>query len=349
MSQIPQMKTKTAGGEPPIAPDLSRASRARVTRGRTSPAGDSLQLKTILVPLDFSTASMRALKYTVPLAESFKAAIHLVHVQPADELTAISRAGNLMLDCADAIALMQDRLAEIERTHEVQFWPDNCHVLSGRPYQEICRLAGEIDAGLIVLPTHGYTGLKHVVLGSTAERVVRFAPCPVLVLRGTKYQTTVLDDASGNAEFRLGQILVPVDFSNRSLAGVRYAARLARSTGASLRLLHAVYPYAQVIAFDRMGSSSESVIQIATETAEEQMTMLKARKFLRDLGCETEVRVGPAAEVISSSSQQLGIDLIVTSTHGRTGFKRALLGSVAEQVVRYAECPVITVPSRGRF
>lgn len=98
-----------------------------------------------------------------------------------------------------------------------------------------------------------------------------------------------------------------------------------------------------------MGSSSESVIQIATETAEEQMTMLKARKFLRDLGCETEVRVGPAAEVISSSSQQLGIDLIVTSTHGRTGFKRALLGSVAEQVVRYAECPVITVPSRSRF
>ena len=254
-----------------------------------------------------------------------------------------------MLDCADAIALMQDRLAEIQRTHEVQFWPDNCHVLSGRPYQEICKLAAEIDADLIVLPTHGYTGLKHVVLGSTAERVVRFAPCPVLVLRGTKYQTTVLDDLAGMTEFKVGQILAPVDFSSCSLAGVRYAARLARSTGASLRLLHAVYPYAQVIAFDRMGSSSESVIQIATETAEEQMTMLKARKFLRDIACETEVRVGPAADVISSSSRQPGIDLLVTSTHGRTGFKRALLGSVAEQVVRYAECPVITVPSRSRF
>lgn len=343
------MKTRTASGEPPIAPVLSGASRAPVTRGRTPPAGESLQLKTILVPLDFSNASMRALKYTVPLAEKFKAAIHLVHVQPADELTAISRAGDLMLDCADAIALMQDRLAEIERTHEVQFWPDNCHVLSGRPYQEICRLAGEIDADLIVLPTHGYTGLKHVVLGSTAERVVRFSPCPVLVLRGTKYQKTILDDLAGMTEFRLGQILVPTDFSRCSLAGVRYAARLARSTGASLRLLHAVYPYAQVIAFDRMGSSSESVIKIATETAEAEMARLKARKFLRDIACETEVRVGPAADVISSSSRQSGIDLLVTSTHGRTGFKRALLGSVAEQLVRYAECPVITVPSRNRF
>ena len=343
------MKTRTASGEPPIAPGLSRAIRAPVTWGRTSAAGDSLQLKTILVPLDFSNVSMLALKYAVPLAEKFKAAIHLVHVQPADELTAISRAGDLMLDCADAIALMQDRLAEIERTHEVQFWPDNCHVLCGRPYEEICRLAAEIGADLIVLPTHGYTGLKHVVLGSTAERVVRFAPCPVLVLRGTKYQTTVLDDLAGMTEFKVRQILVPVDFSRCSLAGVRYAARLARSTGASLRLFHAVYPYAQVIAFDRIGSSSESVIQIATETAEEEMTIFKARKFLRDIACETEVQVGPAADAISSSSRQPGIDLLVTSTHGRTGFKRALLGSVAEQVVRYAECPVVTVPSRSRF
>ncbi|MGH8094078.1 MAG: universal stress protein [Chthoniobacterales bacterium] len=341
------MKITIVDSEPPIAPDRGTTRRAFI-RGRTLPIGDLLRLQTILVPLDFSDSSMQALKYAIPLAEKFKAAIHLIHVQPDDELTAISRAGQLMLNCADAIALMQDRLAEIQRAHDVQFWPDNCHVPSGRPDHEICRLAATIKADLIVLSTHGYTGLKHVVLGSTAERVVRFAPCPVLVLRGAKYQATSLDD-SVMTDFKLGRILVPVDFSKCSLAGVRYAARLARSMGASLHLFHAVYPYAQVIGFDRMSSTSGSLVQIATETAREEMARLKAMTFLQDITCETEVRVGPTADAISNTSGRREIDLLVTSTHGRTGFRRALLGSVAEQVVRYAKCPVITVPSRSRF
>ena len=215
-----------------------------------------MQLKTILVPLDFSEASMQALKYTIGLAEKFRAAIHLVHVQPTDELTTIAKAGHLMLDCADAIALMQDRLAEVQHRHDVQFWPDNCHVLSGRPFEEVCKLAREIEADLIVLPTRGHGGLKHVLLGSTAERIVRFAPCPVLVLRGEKHQDTIPDEAAGKADFQLRKILVPVDFSKCSLVGARYAARLARSAGASLRFLHVVFPYSQFFGIDRVGASS---------------------------------------------------------------------------------------------
>lgn len=92
----------------------------------------ALQIKTILVPLDFSGASMHALKYS--------------------------------------IALMQERLAEVQEKHGVKFWPDNCHVVSGRPYVEICKLARELGVDLIVLPTRGHSGLKHLALGSTAER-----------------------------------------------------------------------------------------------------------------------------------------------------------------------------------
>lgn len=308
-----------------------------------------MQLKTILVPLDFSDASLQALKYTIRLAEKFKAAIHLVHVQRADELTTIANAGHLMLNCADAIALMQDRLAEIQLQLDVQFWPENCHVLSGRPFEEICQLAGEIAADLIVLPTRGHSGLKHVVLGSTAERIVRFAPCPILVLRGAKNQADVQGDTGGTADFRLRKILVPVDFSKCSLAGVRYAARLARSTGARLRLIHVVFPYSQFFGIDRVGANSTPIIKAATETAQQELIKLKRMKFLRGIDCESEVRVGPTVEVISGESGRPEIDLLVTSTHGRTGFKRAVIGSIAENVVRYSECPVITVPSRGRF
>ena len=343
------MKTTIAPGEPPIGCETSPGDRRLAGREQAPPSGESLQLKRILVPLDFSSASLQALQYTIRLAEKFRAAIHLVHIQPADELTAISKAGHLMLNCADAIALMQDRLGEIQRRHDVQFWPDNCHVLSGRPFEEVCKLASEIEADLIVLPTRGYSGLKHVVLGSTAERIVRFAPCPVLVLRGARYQKAMLDEAAGEAGFKLRKILVPVDFSSCSLAGARYAARLARSTGASVRFLHVVFPYSQVLGIDRVGANSTSMAQTVRETAQGEMARLRRMKFLRGLDCEAELRVGPVVDEISGASSSPEVDLLVISTHGRTGFKRALIGSIAEHVVRYAECPVITVPSRGRF
>jgi nucleotide-binding universal stress UspA family protein len=323
------------------------ASRVSTRDVNLAEREQALQIKIILVPLDFSRASMQALKHTIPLAEEFKAAIHLVHVQPTDELTAISRAGHLMLNCADAIALMQDRLAEVQEKHDVRFWPDNCHVVSGRPFEEICKLAREIEADLIVLPTRGHGGLKHVVLGSTAERVVRYAPCPVLVPRGARYESSLLDNAVDSLAFKLGKILVPVDFSRCSLAGVKYAAGLARRTGASLRLLHVVFPYTQVLGMDRVGADVPPLIETAAAAAREELSALAQMNFLRGVPCETEVRSGSAIDVICGETGQPDIDLVVTSTHGRAGFKRALLGSVAEHVMRYAECPVIIVPSRA--
>jgi nucleotide-binding universal stress UspA family protein len=342
------MKTMIEESEPATTSQQSAASKAPTSAMKTSDREELLQIKTILVPLDFSRASMQALKYTIPLAEEFKAAIHLVHVQPADELTTISRAGHLMLNCADAIALMQDRLAEVQHKHDVRFWPDNCHVVSGRPFKEICKLARDIEADLIVLPTRGHSGLKHVVLGSTAERVVRYAPCPVLVPRGASYRSAMLHDTADVVALKLRKILVPVDFSECSLAGIEYAARLAKRTGASLRLFHVVFPYDQVFGIDRVGADVTPLIEAAKTAIREDMSKLVRMTFLRGVPCETEIRTGSTIDEICGETERPDIDLVVTSTHGRGGFKRALLGSVAEHVVRYAECPVIIVPSRGR-
>jgi len=327
-------------------------------RGPTRASGDSkpawkprahaLQIQAILVPLDFSRASMQALKYAIPLAEGFHAAIHLVHVQPTDELTAISRAGGLMLSCADSIALMQDRLDEVQRKQDVRFWPDNCHVTSGRPFEEICKLAREIKADLIVLPTRGHGRLKHVFLGSTAERVVRYAPCPVLIPRGARFKTITWNGVTGATGLKVHKILVPVDFSKCSLVGVKYAARLAKDAGATLRLFHAIFPYTQALGLDRVGADLTPLTKTALARAQAEMTELMGMSFLRGVRCETEIRTGPVIDEICGETSRDDIDLVVTSTHGRTGFKRALIGSVAEHVVRYAECPVIIVPSRGR-
>lgn len=319
----------------------------RVSRpGQPATKGPNLRIKTILVPLDFSRASIQALKYTIPLAKEFGATIHLIHVQPVDELTAIENAGGLMLSCADSIALMQDRLSEALRG-EGGFWPDNCHVMSGRPFEEICKLAGRIEADLIVLPTRGLGRLKHVLLGSTAERVIRYASCPVLIPRGARFRTITWNSGAGARGFKLRNILAPVDFSKCSLAGVRYAARLAKDAGATLRLFHVVFPYTQVFALDRVNGDITPLLKSARATAREEMTELRGMSFLRDVPCEAELRTGSVVDEICRESARPEVDLIVTSTHGYSGFKRALIGSVAEHVVRYAECPVLTVPSRG--
>jgi len=333
-------------GKPQTTSHPATASRAAKLTAKTPDREQSLQIKTILVPLDFSRASMQAVTYAIPLAEEFKAAIHLVHVQPTDDLTEISQAGHMMLNCTDAIAFMQDRLAEVQEKHDVQFWPDNCHVVSGRPFEEICKLARELGVELIVLPTRGHSGLKHVALGSTAERVVRHTPCPVLIPRGKKFKAVTWNGKAAG-KFEVRQILVPVDFSDCSLAGVKYAARLAKRFGAKLHLFHAVFPYAQMIAVDRMGGELRPLLESAQANAEQAMQKLQQSVFLRGVSCETEVRAGAAIDEICAASGRDNVELVVTSTHGRTGFSHALIGSVAEHVVRYAECPVLVVPSRG--
>ena len=334
------MKTIIEEREPPLV----RAKDRGFPKQLPEHAAADLQVRTILVPLDFSRMSMQALKYAIPLAEEFHAAIHLVHVQPADDLTGISRAGDLMLTCADAIAFMQDRLAEVQEKHDVKFWPDNCHVVSGRAYEEICKLARKLRIDLIVIPTHGHGGLKRIALGSTAERVIRHAPCPVLIPR--KGGSALLGP---EGKFALRKILVPLDFSECSLAGLDYAARLARQFGSGLRLLHVIFPYTQMFALDRFAGDLTPLVQNARIHAEEEMKKVGQLGVLGGIPCETQIRTGPAIEEICAESAKSDIDLMVTATHGRTGFKHAIIGSVAEHVVRYAESPVLIVPNRSNF
>ena len=304
----------------------------------TNPLG--FKIEKILVPLDFSPPSMEALDYAVSMAKQFRAAIHLVHVHPPDEASSVPGASHLLLQSAEAIERLNEELTGIHRKRVEPFCPENCHVIGGRPYQEIIALAREIDAHLIVLSTRGQSGLKHLLLGSTAERVVRSAPCPVLVVRKRKQKSK-----PASKSFAIRTILVPTDFSACALAGAEYAAFLARTLGATLRFFHAIYPYTNYVFVDRAGVRLSGLIEAVEETARQEMDALKQMDFLRGLSVQTELLPGPAVEEICRAAAQPEIDLIVTSTHGRTGLEHALIGSVAEHVVRYAERPVVVVPS----
>jgi nucleotide-binding universal stress UspA family protein len=159
-----------------------QASGASAAAHDLSMVPSYLQLKQILVPIDFSPPSEKALKYAVRFAEQFGSSVTLLHViQPVVYPADFGYPAPVVDTLDDAVQKqVEDRLQALARQSNLEM---RTLVRVGQPYHEITTAAKELDVDLIIITTHGHTGLKHVLLGSTAERVVRHAPCPVLTLR----------------------------------------------------------------------------------------------------------------------------------------------------------------------
>jgi universal stress protein A len=135
-------------------------------------------MKNILVPTDLSKPSLKAVDYAHQLADATGGKITLLHV--VEPVVLPDAAALLTLPDDHLNEKMRGKLDALKRAHNL---PDATVVVrKGTPFHEIALAATELKADLIVIATHGYTGLKHVLLGSTAERVVRHAHCPVLVV-----------------------------------------------------------------------------------------------------------------------------------------------------------------------
>jgi nucleotide-binding universal stress UspA family protein len=144
---------------------------------------ETLRLKKLLVPIDFSPSSIKALHYAVSLAGQFGASIHLLHVvESAATLSALS-AMKLAVSDEEMAQRARDQLRLLAEREIGDAAPVHAEVRVGKPFQEIVALAKKQGIDCVVIATHGYTGLKHAVMGSTTERVVRHSSCPVLVVR----------------------------------------------------------------------------------------------------------------------------------------------------------------------
>jgi universal stress protein A len=154
-----------------------------------SGAGLLIKLRTILAPVDFSENSAKALDYVRALAGQFNAKVVLLHVV---EPTVIPDNFGIVPPSYEEIgtALVkaaEERLVTLAAEVSPKAGTVRQMVRTGRAPWEIVRLAKEVEADLIVITTHGYTGLKHVLMGSTAELIVRHAPCPVLTVRDPEH------------------------------------------------------------------------------------------------------------------------------------------------------------------
>lgn len=200
---------------------------------------------------------------------------------------------------------------------------------------------------LIVTTTRGNTGLKHLALGSTAERIVRYSPCPVLVVRGGGKKKAGRNGRPQRAvNFR--KILVPVDFSDCSMTGLTYAKRLGKQFQAKLVLLHSVALQYFLTSDEYARYDLPLLMQQTEHAAREQMRDLVQNTDWEGIPVESSVAMGHPGQHICARTETNGADLVVISTHGGTGLKHVLIGSIAEYVVRHASRPVLVVPSHDR-
>jgi len=304
----------------------------------------TLNIQNIIVPIDFSKMSMQAIQIAKQLARRFDGSIHLAHVRHLNYATDFVAPAPPIVPFSPMNYEQnaeQTALKELKRmATECGVSSANCDVLGGAPpFDEICRLAQTIQADLVVMPTHGRTGLKHVFLGSTAERIVQHSSCPVLVTRGNVFQ------ANNSSRFRIKTILVPVDFSNCSREGLLYAIRFAHEFSAKIILLHATYLGYIYSSEDTALYDIPGLKKAARKKAERRMRELVRSVNFAGVKFETVFTEGSPVFDICAYAKDHDVDLIITSTHGLTGFTHVLIGSIAEHVVRHAPCSVLVVPS----
>lgn len=323
---------------------LAAAEEARQDSPQTTASffEDPLQLRTMLVPLDLSTDSLRALSLALPLARRFDARIHVLHVDEGVHQFGSTAPSPVLWSEVEAKRRLAD---EVELSFGFRPQGEDCHLRVGKPSQEIVAAASELKADLIVIATHRRSGFKHLLLGSTTEKIIRHATCPVLVVREAT-RGPIKTAAEGVA---LQKILVPVDFSDCAKEGARYASVFAIGVGANLLLMHIVQPPDYMVVEGTAADPNwPQLIETAVLKAEDKLDEMVNFLPLVGISAETQAEVGEPVEKLIAASARPDIDMVITSTHGFSALRHALLGSVAESLARRAGCPVLIVPSHPR-
>lgn len=309
---------------------------------------------TLVVATDLSPGGARAVDLAVLVARDLDAPIRLVHAADRGPPAAISR------DASPAERALRDRLRKRVEAAQRRLEEERQRVarqgvsvvaalLDGRPWEAIVEDADRVGAGMLVIGPHGQGGPAEILrsaalewlLGVTADRVIRYASCPVLVASNLGPMTSL----------RGRPWVVAVDFETPSREALTLAISLARGCDAKVFGVH-VLPSLPPLAAD--AHEGEPAGAGWDPTLEENDARSQLRAFVAAACAEVpgappvEVRVtrGDPADDVVTVAESLGAALLVIGTHGRKGLSHALLGSVAERVLRRAKVPVLSVRPR---
>ena len=299
----------------------------------------TLSIRHVLFPTDFSPTSEAALPYAVAICRRFRSTLHLAHV--------LSDAGLLMMTGGvdyvsmgtiyeDAQNEANDKLEKISAHFETI--PHHSYIRHGSVWKGLADVIEANEMDMIVVGTHGRTGLGKLLLGSVAEDILRHAPCPVLTvgpklsgrakLRGLQNESR--DLAPVDLEMR--QILIATNFASSAPKLAQVAASIADEFHAHLTLMHVMEDY------NGLGENQEA-IETNLHKLRELIPKHAELQYLPD----TLLEFGHAADRILEAAREREADIIVLGarTHADVGTTR--LPSAAHHVIAHAHCPVLTV------
>lgn len=291
-------------------------------------------VRKILVPLDGSPLAERAIPIAAALAGVTGSTIRLIRAVRTRRLPGVDATDDELAEMAAAEAYLDARATELAR----QGGAAETSAVFAPPTAAILEEAGQADAGMIVMATHGRGQLGRWIMGSTARAVLRAAPVPVLLVRAWHAHRAVERIGPG------ARIVVPLDGSNTAEGALPVAERLAATLHGQLVLVQAVPPTDPALTPDGMA--------VALFHEEAGARLVAARAYLEQVAgrlgptaspAAREARIGDAAATIDAIARERGAALVVMVTHGRTGFDRVLLGSVAEALVRAGSTPLLLV------
>lgn len=317
------------------------------------------QVDHILVPIDLHDNAEPVVAWAALMARVFHSRLTLLHVNEIIEPLKHHPVAQTepLLGPAENIDAWRSAYKQSAESTFTRLTTQHCDGLSvatdiveGRASTTVLQYLETHPAQLMVMGTHGRPWYQRVVIGSTAETILRAAPCPTLIVRNVEKVGSLP---------RLKTLLLPTDFSVSGMVSEEWALQLAEDK--EVILLHAVEnPLLDVYDPDQAEIDLRRIMEASREhpprsaqpfwdhahrVAHAKLSTLRQQFLGVHAQVEVIVREGPAAEDILRTAERRQVDLIIMSTHGRSGVRRLLLGSVTEKIIRLAPCPVLAVRS----
>src|SRR5271167_521487 len=281
-----------------------------------------IAISKILLATDFSPESENALQFALSLAKRYESRLFITHAVPEEVYITAGNIWPPMTDVARRKA--ETSMAQLEQREDLKTFPHEVVMQSGETWEVLAEVISDRNIDLIVMGTHGHGGINKLLLGSTAEKVVRHATCPVFTV-GPHVRLLSLN--------RFGNILYATDFSSGSLRALTYAMSLAEEDRAELIMLHII----------ESKPASEPELLEWKRQDHERLSRLIPRGVDLAYKPEIELEVGDPAEEILRLATTRNADLIVMGSHLGGTVSTHLPWTTLHQVLQRAHCPVLTV------
>ncbi len=316
----------------------------------------------ILVPLDGSTLSEKALPYAIGLAQTTGAGIVLARVADKSEIHSVHDVEKLLQEIEDYLHRVRNYIANTSTHFQLPASRMECYAIHGHATQEVCNLARSTGADVVVMTTHGRSGLSRLATGSISGQIIHSIGMPVVLVRpqvsdsnSELLQETLLslgepcETWMESLHRPTSSILVPMDGSDGAATALAPAMQLAARTGATIHLISAVSAvdlvgYGYLLGTPYGARGVEDLEEENRKHAQNYLESISRQIVAAGLAAPIKViKSGDADQVVLDYARSTRPLAIVIATHSRGLIGQFLLGSIAEKVMRESHLPVMMV------